>query len=237
MSRYEGLRTCGGREHPKHQSADLTFQVLGSFTRTKSDFLEHREHEKFKCHNPAVVPALSSTLSTFWFWLYGETLLSEFHVEDTCTQRFTTFHNVSFNLSDVIVFVASIADVSIQRRSSPFDPSTSSSQSSRLSQTSCFRTDKSIAKRLLSTSAFAMRVPLLRKLFPPIDELSCPLMSTMVALVRNPCSTALDRAVSFCHQCTAADSSDSRRTTTQRVNEHFLGIQRAVIQVCCDLEF
>ena len=91
------LRTCGGREHPKHQSADLTFQALGSFTRTKSDFLEHREHEKFKYQNPAVVPALSSTLSTFWFWLCGETLLSRFPVEDTRTQRFSTFHSICQN--------------------------------------------------------------------------------------------------------------------------------------------
>ena len=92
--RSGGLGTCGGREHPKHQSADLTFQALGSFTRTKSDFLEHREHEKFKCQNPAVVPALSSTLSASWFWLYCETLFRRFHVEDNRTQRFTTFHSI-----------------------------------------------------------------------------------------------------------------------------------------------
>ena len=97
VSKSEELRTCGGREHPKHQSADLTFQALGSFTRTKSDFLEHREHEKFKCPNPAVVPALSSTLSTFWFWLYCETLFRRFHVKDTRTQRFSTFHSICQN--------------------------------------------------------------------------------------------------------------------------------------------
>ena len=75
----------------------------------------------------------------------GETLLSGSHIKDI---------NVSNNQQDVIVFVTqsdSIADVPVQQRISPFDPSTSSSQSSRLSQICCFRADKSIAKRLLLT--------------------------------------------------------------------------------------
>ena len=62
--------------------------------------------------------------------------------------------NVSVNRQDVIVFIKqsdSIADVSIQRGQASFDPSTSSSQSSRMSQMSCFRADQSIAPRLLST--------------------------------------------------------------------------------------
>ena len=53
-------------------------------------------------------------------------------------------------------------------------------------------------------------------------------MSTMVALFRNPCSTA--SAISV----TAADSSDSRRTPTQRVNEHLLGVQRVTKSQGCD---
>ena len=36
VSRSEKLRTCGGREHPRHQS-DFTFQALGSFKRTRWD--------------------------------------------------------------------------------------------------------------------------------------------------------------------------------------------------------
>ena len=62
--------------------------------------------------------------------------------------------NVSINRQEFIVFVQqsdNIASVSIQRGESPFDPSTSSSESSRLSQIICFRADKSIANRLLST--------------------------------------------------------------------------------------
>ena len=62
--------------------------------------------------------------------------------------------NVSFNPPEAIVFVkqsGSIADVSIQRGQSTFDPSTSSSQSSQLSQMSCSRADKTIAGRLWST--------------------------------------------------------------------------------------
>ena len=96
--------------------------------------------------------------------------------------------NVSTNRQEFIVFVQqsdNIANMSIQRGESPFDPSTSSSQSSRLSQISCFRADKSIAKRLLSTCLLlgetkcAKRLSqicqpdishLMQKLFPPIRE-------------------------------------------------------------------
>ena len=123
------------------------FGVLSSFTRTQPD-------------SPSITTVSSSSIGILRpfllfprrsplpvFGLDGETLLSGSHVKDTRTQ-------LSFNRPEVIVFVKqsdSIADVSIQRRSSPFDPSTSSSQSSRLSQMSCFRADKSIARRLLST--------------------------------------------------------------------------------------
>ena len=34
--------------------------------------------------------------------------------------------------------------------------------------------------------------------------------------------------------CTATDSSDSRRTPTQRVNEHLLGVQRVAKSQGCD---
>ena len=93
--------------------------------------------------------------------------------------------NVWFDGKDVIVFVKqsdSTADVSIQRESSLFDPTTSS-QSSRVSQVSCFRADKvnrqafvvdllgigrnQCAKRL---SQSTNQTPLLQKLFPPTDE-------------------------------------------------------------------
>ena len=40
--------------------------------------------------------------------------------------------------------------------------------------------------------------------------------------------------VSFCHQCTAADPPDSRRTPTQRVNEHLLGVQRVTRSQSCN---
>ena len=87
----------------------------------------------------ATVPALSSMLFTSCFLalkarLSSVGLIPKIPVLD-----------VSFIRQDVIVIVKqsdSIADVSIQRRSSPFDPSTSSSQSSRLSQMSCFKAEK-----------------------------------------------------------------------------------------------
>ena len=45
---------------------------------------------------------------------------------------------------------------------------------------------------------------------------------------------SLGQCVSFCHQCTAADSSDSRRTPTQRVNEHLHSVQRVTRIQSCD---
>ena len=88
VSRSEGLRTCGGREHPKHQSADFTFQVLGSFTRTKSDApnIASMSSSSIGILRPFLLFLRRSPLSVFGF--DGETLLSKSHVKDTRTQRF-----------------------------------------------------------------------------------------------------------------------------------------------------
>ena len=175
MSRSEKLRTCGGREHPRHQSADFTFQVLGSFTRTKSDSPNIASTWVVQVSEPCSRScALSSTLSTFCFWFYGETLLSRSHVKDT---PYSTFHSIGQKSS------SSLGNLPASRtyRSNEDHPSTSWSYSSRFTQMSCFRADKSIANACCrpvwhSGISFEKRgysqsvEPSLRKLFPPIDE-------------------------------------------------------------------
>ena len=87
--------------------------------------------------------------------------------------------------------------------------STGSSQSSRWSQRSCFKTHKSIAKRVLSTcfvSGDTRREKRLsesanqtRRIGAEADSshhrmLSSPLISTRAMRIRKPCSTPLDNA-------------------------------------------
>ena len=111
MSRSEGLGTCGGRKHPKHQSAEVVFLVLGNFTRTNSDFpnIAKMDSSSVGILRPFLFFLWRSPLSVLGF--DGETVLSRSHVKDTRTHHF-------IQLSEVIVFIkqsACIADVSIQR--------------------------------------------------------------------------------------------------------------------------
>ena len=149
--------------------------------------------------------------------------------------------NVSFNRQEVIALVKrsdNIAEVSIQRGSSPFDTPTSSSQSSLVSQMSCFRAHKSIAKRLLSTCLG----------LGDIKCAKCPIAAEAVSFhVNDGCSSSqstfnsIGQCVSFCHQCTATNPCDSRRPPAQRMSIfsafNALPSARAVMQACKDLNF
>ena len=158
--------------------------------------------------------------------------------------------NVTFNQLEVIVFVKqsdNIADVSVQRRSSPFDPSTSS-QSSRLSQMSCFRADMSVAKRLLSTRLVLGEMKMCKETFAvckpdishccrsrlPLTNIDLPSHFDDGSSSSQSMFNGIGQCVSFRHQCTATNSADSRRTPTQRVNEHLLSVQRATKCQSCD---
>ena len=94
----------------------------------------------FKRQKLVTVPALLCIILRFLFFARS-------------TSRIPVL-DVSINRQEVIVFVKqsdSIEDVSIQREQSPFDPSTSSSQLSQLSQTNHFRAETANPKRQLST--------------------------------------------------------------------------------------
>ena len=127
----------------------------------------------------------------------------------------------------------------------PIDPSTSSSQSSRFSQMSCFRADKSIAKRLLSTcldqmckETFAVRKPDMshccRSRFLPLTNIELSSHVNDGSSSSKSMFNSIGQCVSFCHQCTATNSFDSRRTPTQRVNKHLFSVQYVRWCQCCD---
>ena len=116
--------------------------IHNNFTRTKSVSM-------VSCYNLAISTSITNTknisrqdlatVHALSSMLYGFASMARPSSVGLISQ--ISVLNVSFNRQDVIVFVKqsdSIADVSIQRGSSPFDPSTSSSQSSRLSKMSCF---------------------------------------------------------------------------------------------------
>ena len=112
VSRSEGLRTCGGPEHPKHQPADFTFRVLGSITRTESDppSIASVKSSSIGILRPFLLLLRRSPLPVLGFF-DGETLLGI-----SCQRH--PVRNATFNRPEVIVIVeqsASIADVSIQR--------------------------------------------------------------------------------------------------------------------------
>ena len=69
--RTEELRTCGEWEHLSHQSVLSrlhVFDILSSFTRTKSISTSITTSRSFKYQNLATIPALSAILSTSCFF-------------------------------------------------------------------------------------------------------------------------------------------------------------------------
>ena len=201
MSMFQELRTCREWEHQSYQSELCRLQVLdilSNFTATKSISPSTTNTIKFKYRNLANFLALSShvlhfLLLTLMTRLSSVGLISKIPIL-----------NVPINGQEFIVFVLqsdNIASVSIQRGESSFDPSTSSSQSSRLSQMGCFSADKPIAKRLLSTCLVLGKTKCARRLSKSVNQtchiaaqavsspwrmLSWTLMSTIAARVRSP---------------------------------------------------
>ena len=155
-----------------------------------------------------------------------------------------TVLNVSINRQDVIVFVEqsdNITDVSIQRGQSPFDPSTSSSQSSRLSRMSCFRADKSIAKRLLSTCLVYMS-HCCRSLFLPLTNIELSSHVNDGGSSSLSMFNSIGQCVSFCHQGTVG----TRRILVELQLKGCISILSAFnvlpgasaeMHACCDLNF
>ena len=113
VSRSEGLRTCGGRERRKHQSADFTFQVLDNFTGTKSD------SSSVASGSSSSIEILRPFLLFLRRSLHSLFLAFMARLSSVGLKSKTPVLNVSFNRPEVIVFVKqsdSIADVSIQPR-------------------------------------------------------------------------------------------------------------------------
>ena len=171
-----------------------TFQVLGSFTRTKSDS-PNIASMSIGTLQPFLLLLRRSPLSVFGFMARLSTvgLMSNIPVL-----------NVSFNRPQVIVFVSNLP-ASRTYRSNEDHPSTFWLYSSRFTQMSCFRADKSNANaccRPVWNSVISIEKRGFRNLRTITAEtvsshwriLSSPLMSTIVAPVRNPCTTALDSA-------------------------------------------
>ena len=151
----------------------------------------------------------------------GETLLGGSHVKDTCTQRFSQPGRMpSSSLSSLTAWQT----CPIQRGLSPFNPSTSSSKSSRLSQMSCFKT------RLLSTCLVLEKPNVQRDFHCLRTQTSHCRRSTnnqLSSRVREGRSssqstfTSVGQGISLCHQRSATNSSDSCRTLTQNVLNNF----------------
>ena len=131
----------------------------------------------------------------------------------------------------------------------PFDPSTSSSQSSRLSQMSCFKS-RQVKRQTFVVDLFSILGYQMRKETFAIckpDVFHCRRRCFLTLTNIEPSShvdddssspqsmfDSIGQCESFCHQCTATNSSDSRRTPTQTVNKHLLNVQRITRCHCCD---
>ena len=108
-------------------------------------------------------------------------------------------------------------------------------------QMSCFRADKSIAKRLLSTCLrYWEKSDVPKRLSRSVKpDLSHCCRSRFLPLTKIELSShvndggsssqsifnCIGQCVSLCHQSTAENSSDSRRTPTQRMNKHPFSVQ------------
>ena len=147
---------------------------LGDVVFQSCEFDEHYKHEKCQVSG-SCNRSFFDALHFLFLALMAGLLISRSHIKDTCTQRFSQPAGCH-RLRQAI----SIADVSIQRGESPFDPSTSSSQSSRLSQMSCFRADKSIAKRLFSTCLVFGETKCAKRLSQAVNQ-TCPIAAEAVS--------------------------------------------------------
>ena len=125
------------------------FDILSSFTRTESNSASITNMRSLKHQHLATFPALSSMFSTSCFGL-----LWRDSPQWVSCQRYvySTFHSIGQKSSSPLSnLTASRTCRSNEDNLPSIHRPTSSSQSSRLSQMSCFKADKSIAKRLLST--------------------------------------------------------------------------------------
>ena len=122
VSRSEGLRTCGGPEHPKHQPADFTFRVLGSITRTESDppSIASVKSSSIGILRPFLLLLRRSPLPVLGFF-DGETLLGRSHVKDT---PYSTLHSIGQKSSSSLSNLQATQTCQSNEDKSPFDPST-----------------------------------------------------------------------------------------------------------------